>query len=125
MNEDSINIYLNALKTGSKRRRDINLVVVGKKGVGKTSLVRRLFGEQIKDVKSTNGIEIHRQRCRINLSDWEWKKIPGKAMELHIRNTQKYQITHISSWRTLMIISKICFNHLSQLMFLRARTVVL
>ncbi|VDI17122.1 Hypothetical predicted protein [Mytilus galloprovincialis] len=76
MDEKSINIYLKALATGSERRRDINLVIVGKKGVGKTSLVRRLFGENIKDVKSTNGIEIHRRRCRISLNDWEWNKIP-------------------------------------------------
>ncbi|CAC5393339.1 unnamed protein product [Mytilus coruscus] len=76
MDEESINIYLKALETGSEQRRDINLVIVGKKGVGKTSLVRRLFGENIRDVKSTNGIEIHRRRCRISLNNWEWNKIP-------------------------------------------------
>ncbi|CAC5371597.1 unnamed protein product [Mytilus coruscus] len=76
MDETSIKIYLKALETGSERRRDINLVIVGKKGVGKTSLVRRLFGENIDDVKSTNGIEIHRRRCRISLNNWEWNKIP-------------------------------------------------
>lgn len=79
MDEESINIYLKALETGSEQRRDINLVIVGKKGVGKTSLVRRLFGENIEDVKSTNGIEIHRRRCRISLNNWEWNKIPGRG----------------------------------------------
>ncbi|CAC5363160.1 unnamed protein product [Mytilus coruscus] len=76
MDEESINIYLKALETGSEQRRDINLVIVGKQGVGKTSLVRRLFGENIADVKSTNGIEIHRRRCRISLNNWECNKIP-------------------------------------------------
>ncbi|XP_076080554.1 uncharacterized protein LOC143051544 isoform X2 [Mytilus galloprovincialis] len=75
MDHESIAIYLNALESGSERRRDINLIIVGKKSVGKTSLVRRLFGEEVQSVKSTNGIEIHRRRCRINLSNWEWNKV--------------------------------------------------
>ncbi|XP_063436865.1 uncharacterized protein LOC134718301 [Mytilus trossulus] len=75
MDHESIAIYLNALESGSERRRDINLIVVGKKSVGKTSLVRRLFGEELQSVKSTNGIEIHRRRCRIDLSNWEWNKV--------------------------------------------------
>ncbi|XP_076081056.1 uncharacterized protein LOC143051963 [Mytilus galloprovincialis] len=75
MDHESIDIYLNALESGSERRRDINLIIVGKKSVGKTSLVRRLFGEELQSVKSTNGIEIHRRRCRINLSNWEWNKV--------------------------------------------------
>ncbi|XP_063436948.1 death-associated protein kinase 1-like [Mytilus trossulus] len=75
MDHESIAIYLNALESGSERRRDINLIIVGKKSVGKTSLVRRLFGEELQSVKSTNGIEIHRRRCRINLSNWEWNKL--------------------------------------------------
>ncbi|CAG2210482.1 unnamed protein product [Mytilus edulis] len=75
MDHESIAIYLNALESGSERRRDINLIIVGKKSVGKTSLVRRLFGEELQSVKSTNGIEIHRRRCRINLSNWEWNKV--------------------------------------------------
>ena len=78
MDHESIAIYLNALESGSERRRDINLIIVGKKSVGKTSLVRRLFGEELQSVKSTNGIEIHRRRCRINLSNCEWNKVLGK-----------------------------------------------
>lgn len=88
MDENAIKIYLKTLATGSERRRDINLVIVGKKGVGKTSLVRRLFGENINDVKSTNGMEIHRSRCRISLNDWEWNKIPGK----HVNSKDVLQV---------------------------------
>ncbi|XP_076081053.1 uncharacterized protein LOC143051961 [Mytilus galloprovincialis] len=75
MDHESIAIYLNALESGSERRRDIKLIIVGKKSVGKTFLVRRLFGEELQSVKSTNGIEIHRLRCRINLSNCEWNKV--------------------------------------------------
>ncbi|XP_063436951.1 uncharacterized protein LOC134718384 [Mytilus trossulus] len=88
MDHESIAIYLNALESGSERRRDINLIIVGKKSVGKTSLVRRLFGEELQSVKSTNGIEIHRRRCRINLSNWEWNKVldTGLVKETSINN---------------------------------------
>lgn len=76
MDQHSIDIYLRALKSGSEKRRDINLVIVGKKGAGKTSLVHRLFGEDFANLESTNGIEIHRRQCKIK-SD-EWTKIGGK-----------------------------------------------
>lgn len=82
MDQESIDIYLNALESGSEQRHDINVIIVGKKSVGKTSLVRKLFGEELKTVKSTNGIEIHRRRCQINLSDWEWNKVSGKLFLL-------------------------------------------
>ncbi|CAG2238275.1 unnamed protein product [Mytilus edulis] len=84
MDQESIDIYLNALESGSERRKDINLIIVGKKGVGKTSLVRRMFGEELKGVKKTNGIDIHRRRCQINLSDMEWKKVTGKNANLFV-----------------------------------------
>ncbi|XP_063436895.1 uncharacterized protein LOC134718331 [Mytilus trossulus] len=88
MDHESIDIYLNALESGSERRRDINLIIVGKKSAGKTSLVRRLFGEELQSVKSTNGIEIHRRRCRINLSNCEWNKVldTGLVKEASINN---------------------------------------
>ncbi|XP_071142131.1 ankyrin repeat domain-containing protein 6-like [Mytilus edulis] len=61
----SIDLYLKLLESGSEKKRDIRLVVVGKKGAGKTSLIRRLFGEDIKDVTSTNGIEIHKIKSNV------------------------------------------------------------
>ncbi|CAG2218760.1 unnamed protein product [Mytilus edulis] len=45
----SIDLYLKLLESGSEKKRDIRLVVVGKQGAGKTSLIRRLFGEDITD----------------------------------------------------------------------------
>ena len=41
----SIDLYLKLLESGSEKKRDIRLVIVGKKGAGKTSLVKRLFNE--------------------------------------------------------------------------------
>lgn len=76
MEKHSIDIYKKALKSGSEKKRNINLVIVGKKGAGKTSLVRRLFGKKFTNLKSTNGIEIHRRQCKIKSN--EWTKIRGK-----------------------------------------------
>lgn len=73
----SIPMYLKLLESGSEKKRDIRLVIVGKKGSGKTSLVKRLFGEDIREVTSTNGIDIHRIRCRANSDDGIWNKLEG------------------------------------------------
>ncbi|XP_063417381.1 uncharacterized protein LOC134699914 [Mytilus trossulus] len=70
----SIDLYLKLLESGSEKKRDIRLVVVGKKGAGKTSLIRRLFGEDITDVTSTNGIEIHKIKCKAMSDDGVWNK---------------------------------------------------
>lgn len=72
-----IPLYLNLLKSGSEKKRDIRLVIVGKKGSGKTSLVKRLFEEEIEEVPSTNGIDIHRIRCKANSDDGIWNKLEG------------------------------------------------
>ena len=41
----SVPLCLKLLESGSEKKRDIRLVIVGKKGAGKTSLVKRLFNE--------------------------------------------------------------------------------
>ncbi|CAG2242500.1 unnamed protein product [Mytilus edulis] len=74
----SIDLYLKLLESGSEKKRDIRLVVVGKKGAGKTSLIRRLFGEDITDVTSTNGIEIHKIKCKAMSDDGIWNKLDDK-----------------------------------------------
>ncbi|XP_052096741.1 probable serine/threonine-protein kinase qkgA [Mytilus californianus] len=73
----SIDLYLKLLESGYEKKRDIRLVVVGKKGAGKTSLIRRLFGEDITDVTSTNGIEIHKTKCKAKSDDGIWNKLDG------------------------------------------------
>ncbi|XP_071161708.1 uncharacterized protein [Mytilus edulis] len=86
MDQHSIDIYLRALKSGSEKRRDINLVIVGKKGAGKTSLVHRLFGEDFANLESTNGIEIHRRQCKIKSDEWTRIGEKDKDKESDINN---------------------------------------
>lgn len=65
------NTYLNALQSGEEERRYVRIQVIGKEKVGKTSLVRRLLGQEINDVVSTDGIDIYKT-CQIRTSDGKW-----------------------------------------------------
>ncbi|XP_053391287.1 uncharacterized protein LOC128554083 [Mercenaria mercenaria] len=56
-------LYLKALKDGKEKDRSIRINVVGNFAQGKTSLVKRLVGESVEDVESTNGIEVDRYSC--------------------------------------------------------------
>ncbi|VDI46523.1 Hypothetical predicted protein, partial [Mytilus galloprovincialis] len=60
-----------AMQSGTESRQYVRIQVIGNDGVGKTSLVRRLLGKQIDDVKSTDGIDIDKT-CQIKTSDGEW-----------------------------------------------------
>ncbi|XP_071141746.1 probable serine/threonine-protein kinase roco6 [Mytilus edulis] len=60
------------------------LVFIGKHGVGKTSLMRRLLWQKKEDVtstKSTDGIEV--EKCNINIVDGKWS--PCKETDDHVR----------------------------------------
>ncbi|XP_076113978.1 uncharacterized protein LOC143082263 isoform X2 [Mytilus galloprovincialis] len=104
----SIPLFLKMLESGSEKKRDIRLVVVGKKGAGKTSLIKRLFGERIQisswferwlfgdkqsAVPSTNGIDIHTIKCKTQCDDGIWKKIDGNYEEndLLVRLLKPYE----------------------------------
>ncbi|VDI34788.1 Hypothetical predicted protein [Mytilus galloprovincialis] len=89
----SIDLYLKLLESDSEKKRDIRLVVVGKKGSGKTSLIRRLFGEDITDVNSTNGIEIHKIKCKAMSDDGIWNKLDGtnEETEIHERLLKQFK----------------------------------
>ncbi|XP_052096689.1 uncharacterized protein LOC127731864 isoform X1 [Mytilus californianus] len=91
----SIDLYLKLLESGSEKKRDIRLVVVGKKGAGKTSLIKRLFSEENTDVTSTNGIEIHTIKCKAKADDGIWNKLDGtnKETEIHARLLKQYKGT--------------------------------
>ncbi|XP_076082647.1 uncharacterized protein LOC143053755 [Mytilus galloprovincialis] len=91
----SIDLYLKLLESGSEKKRDIRLVVVGKKSAGKTSLIRRLFGEDITDVTSTNGIEIHKIKCKAMSDDGIWNKLDGTngETEIHARLLKPFKGT--------------------------------
>ncbi|VDI80209.1 Hypothetical predicted protein [Mytilus galloprovincialis] len=73
-------LYLKLLESGSEKKRDIRLVILGKKGSGKTSFLKRLLREDINTIRmvtSTDGISIHRTRCNVNSDDSIWNKFDG------------------------------------------------
>ncbi|XP_052096699.1 death-associated protein kinase dapk-1-like [Mytilus californianus] len=91
----SIDLYLKLLESGSEKKKDIRLVVVGKNGAGKTSLIKRLFSEENTDVTSTNGIEIHTIKCKAMSDDGIWNKLDGnnEENEIHARLLKQYKGT--------------------------------
>ncbi|CAG2245231.1 unnamed protein product [Mytilus edulis] len=96
----SVPLYLKLLESDCEKKRDIRLVIVGKKGAGKTSLLKRLFGEEInnRELTSTNGIEIHRIRCNANHDDGEWYQldVENEETERNARLLKPYEETLIS-----------------------------
>ncbi|XP_071141466.1 uncharacterized protein [Mytilus edulis] len=91
----SVPLYLKLLESGSEKKRDIRLVIVGKKGAGKTSLIKRLFSEENTNVTSTNGIEIHTIKCKAMSDDGIWNKLDGtnEETEIHARLLKQYKGT--------------------------------
>lgn len=77
MDTKSVERYLTILETGTEIRHDIRVIVVGKRGAGKTCLIRRLLCQDTSNVKSTNGIEIHVKKCNVRLSDGKWMFAEG------------------------------------------------
>lgn len=90
----SVPVYLKLLESGFEKKRDVRLVIVGKKGAGKTSFIKRLFNDGKRDtgltsffkrklgghkvgVTSTNGIEIHAMKCNTKAGDCIWNKLEG------------------------------------------------
>ncbi|CAG2251785.1 unnamed protein product [Mytilus edulis] len=65
--------YINLIEdSATERRYFARIMIVGKEGVGKTCLLRRLLNESIDDVYSTDGVDIVVRRCKINIHDGEW-----------------------------------------------------
>ena len=71
-------MYSQLIDSGTEIRYIIRVMIIGENGVGKTSLLRRLLGESIEGVTSTDGIEIIVHRCKIRLSDGKWIINKGK-----------------------------------------------
>lgn len=80
MDDVSIEMYVNALQHGIEKIYDIRLMVVGPFAVGKTTLTKRLFKKKVKigKRKSTDGIEIHEQKCGIDINTGKWILDPGR-----------------------------------------------
>ncbi|XP_045175217.2 uncharacterized protein LOC123536268 [Mercenaria mercenaria] len=74
LNEKSIEIYKTALSEGSEAAHNIRVMVVGHFGVGKTTLTKRMFEENVYLGKqeSTEGIDVHVRKCKVSLEDGRW-----------------------------------------------------
>ena len=64
------------LRHGVEENHHIRVMVVGKAGVGKTTLTRRLiqFPVNIRQYNITDGIDVHIHTCEVNLDSGEWSK---------------------------------------------------
>ncbi|KAL3887960.1 hypothetical protein ACJMK2_000345, partial [Sinanodonta woodiana] len=74
MDSKSIQLYKTALDAGMEQVYNIRVMVVGQFNVGKTTLIKRLLGQQvdISESKSTEGIDVHKHCCKISLDKREW-----------------------------------------------------
>ncbi|KAL3889287.1 hypothetical protein ACJMK2_001634 [Sinanodonta woodiana] len=76
MDDRSIQLFEEALKDGKETVHSIRIMVVGHMGVGKTTLVKRLLGEEvnISERHSTEGIDVYVNCCDVSLSTHEWTR---------------------------------------------------
>lgn len=83
LDNKSIERYCQLLRGKMDKRRHFRLVVVGPKGSGKTSLVRRILQQPLdkpSKVKSTNGIDIHIMKCKIRTNSGQWIFMKGTVL---------------------------------------------
>ncbi|KAL3866940.1 hypothetical protein ACJMK2_044187, partial [Sinanodonta woodiana] len=74
MDKVSQNLFREALEAGKEKVYHIRLMVVGHLGVGKTTLTKRILGENVNEEPhvSTEGIEVHPRCVKIDLDTKEW-----------------------------------------------------
>ncbi|KAK3598548.1 hypothetical protein CHS0354_010725 [Potamilus streckersoni] len=74
MDKKSIQLFQNALQQGKERVYNIRVMVVGHLNVGKTTLIKRLLGEDVNifERHSTEGIDVHVHCCDVSVSTKEW-----------------------------------------------------
>jgi GTPase SAR1 family protein len=74
MDTRSIEMYRKALRDGKEKVYNIRVMVVGPYDVGKTTLTKRLLGKDVNicERKSTEGIDIQIECCKVSLTTGEW-----------------------------------------------------
>ncbi|CAG2239834.1 unnamed protein product [Mytilus edulis] len=84
--------FLKAANTGTTKRYNIRVMIVEKEKAGKTCLLRRLMNEEIGDVKSTDGINIERRKCHIDINTgiWHFSKSGQKPEILSIDKSEEF-----------------------------------
>ncbi|CAC5396549.1 TTN [Mytilus coruscus] len=110
---DDRNTYMKAIESGSEVRQYVRIQVIGKGGVGKTSLVHRLLGYKKHNGKSTDGIEVNR-KCQIKKENGEW--IVGKVTTVTLARNK---ILNVCGWifQFCHIINFISTSFLTQRVF--------
>ncbi|KAJ8302326.1 hypothetical protein KUTeg_021313 [Tegillarca granosa] len=75
MDKEWIDLYKQSLIKGKEKVHNIRVMVVGPEGVGKTVLTRRLLKHyvDINQRQSTNGIDVHIEKCGTRISDGTWE----------------------------------------------------
>ena len=51
--------------------RDLSVTILGNTGVGKTTLIHRLTGEDIEDISPTTSIEVHQKAIRLKSQSYK------------------------------------------------------
>ena len=64
------------LRHGVEENYHIRVMVVGKQGVGKSTLTSRLLQRQvnIKQYNTTDGIDVHVHSCEVDIETGEWSE---------------------------------------------------
>ncbi|XP_071147801.1 uncharacterized protein [Mytilus edulis] len=69
---NEIERFRQLVEKGSEQRHYVRVVVVGEQGAGKSCLVHRLLNKDIKDVVSTDCLDIQVNACGVDLDTTEW-----------------------------------------------------
>ncbi|XP_053375702.1 ras-related protein RabC-like [Mercenaria mercenaria] len=79
----TLDLYEKALKDGVEKDRNIRINVVGNYRQGKTSLTKRLLGQKLRDITSTNGINIEHFTCqKIDGGKFRYKKADDTCSDI-------------------------------------------
>ncbi|KAK3604489.1 hypothetical protein CHS0354_019082, partial [Potamilus streckersoni] len=118
MDEKSQQLYREALASGKERVYNIRLMVIGHQGVGKTSLVKRLLGEEVREneTESTEGIEVHTACCQIDHETKEWNKIETDPDVLVTQRMVHIIHEHVEKERSQHTADRPCESEISQMM---------
>ena len=82
----SVDLYLKALGEGKTEVHNIRVMVVGHFDVGKSTLTKRLLGEEvnISDRNSTDGIDVHVKICRVAVETGLWEVKSKGQFYIHL-----------------------------------------
>jgi Cdc6-like AAA superfamily ATPase len=84
MGSKAISLYLKALQEGRSPVYRLSVLLTGAYGVGKTCIARRMLEQSIADVSSTNGIDVHINKCTAAVTDLAWYTGRGQTLAYYL-----------------------------------------